>query len=158
MFVLKTATVKEIPQILELIHDGIKFWAGEDYPHLRQWYDETYTYAYIAKRIEAGSTIVAFEETKPTIVQGTINLNHVSSEEAYLGSLYCRVKKQGLGTLLLENALSLAVNKDYKEITCNVFEHNLVSRNLMMKYGAKFVNRETYGGYNYDIYHFMLKS
>lgn len=153
---LKTATADEIPQILALIHEGIEFWAGDDYPKLRQWYDETYTYEYVLNRVNHGFTIVAHKEDNPGIIAGTINLNHVSDEEGYLGSLYCKIKGQGLGTQLLEHALHFAETQGHELVSCNIFEHNTISRNLMVKHGAKFTKRETWGGYNYDTYQFNL--
>ncbi|MBC9706664.1 MAG: GNAT family N-acetyltransferase [Enterococcus sp.] len=152
---IRPAEKSDVPIIRKLILEGIAIWGEGLETNLKPWVDVITTIDYIEKNIVSSQYEIFVAEHEETIV-GTISLDYNNPSISHMGGLYCDVKGQGLGTLLLQYAMKSSRDKEYRKMECEIYEGNYPSISLMEKYGAYHADSNTIAEVTYRRYEFNL--
>ena len=156
-YTIREASQSDSPEILALTIDGIREWAAPVMSRVQLWMDEVCTMEYVKKRSLNHEYHVFVAESAGEII-GTIYLNTTNKNNPYFGGLYCKYKKQGIGTALMNHMFSYARSMECENVECEVYADNPPSMLLMEKLGAKHTSSLNYDDVPYLVYTFTLNS
>lgn len=130
---LKVASQEDVMAMVELKREIVKEIYGPlGAEKLKEWMGRFVTPRYFAERI--GEEAVFFVAGDP---QDPIAIAALKKRDgkAYLGDLYCRVRHQGMGSLLERRCIELAKAWGLKEGVCDVFSTNQLALTFVQKQG-----------------------
>lgn len=153
-FTIRPAAVEDSPAILALTKDGIAQWGADVLPLLAPWMDEVCNLLYVQNRIQDDGYQVFVAENSTGII-GSVYLKS-AKDNAYFGGLYCSVKRQGVGTALLQHVLQEARAAKVDTLECEVYEENTASILLMEKLGGQQTSSFYYDDVPYLVYTFDI--
>lgn len=109
-FIVRNAVASDSESFTRVVWDGVKFWAGDSLPELRQWYDENYTLELLENKILSGGCFVAISSITG-LVGGTVMVSKIVMVDgvltAEMKSLYTDVKGNGVGSLLVNSVIDV---------------------------------------------------
>lgn len=155
-FAIRPAVLEDASTILCLTKDGIAQWGKDILPLLAPWMNEVCHLAYVQNRIQDDDYQVFVAENSAGVI-GSVYLKP-TKDSAYFGGLYCAVKRQGLGTALLQHILQAARDAKVNTLECEIYVENTSSILLMEKLGGRQTSSFYYDEVPYLVYNFDIDS
>lgn len=150
-FTIREACARDATSILSLTVEGIQTWGEDILDRLVPWTEQICNLSYVEQRLK-DATYRSFVAENDNQVVGSIYLHLQDGEIAYMGGLYCSLKRSGIGSALLRKAMSESKSLGYSRMKCEIYAGNEASIALMAKHGAVYSHSEPYDGVEYHTY------
>ena len=150
-FLLREAQIHDANPIVSLTMDGIQIWGKRILDKLVPWTAQICNLAYVEQRINDAS-YRNFVAEKNNRVVGSVYLYLDDSDTAYMGGLYCSLKRSGIGSALLSKAVTESKRLGYSRMKCEIYAGNEASIALLTKHGAVYSHSELYDDVEYQTY------
>ena len=148
---IREARAADAAAVLDLTVQGIRTWGEGFVDRLASWMEQVCNLAYIEHRL-VDPAYKNFVAEKDGHVVGSIYLNLDDANNAYMGGLYCSLKRHGVGSALLRRAIVESQALGYSRMECEIYAGNEASISLMSKYGAVYAHTDPYDGVEYHTY------
>jgi RimJ/RimL family protein N-acetyltransferase len=154
-FLIRQANARDAESILSLTVTGIQTWGRDIWEELAPWTEEICNLIYVKKRL-SNSHYKNFVAEQNEEIVGSIYLNLEDADTAYMGGLYCSLKRSGIGSALLHKAMDESKECGYARMNCEIYSGNTPSIALMTKNRAVYSHSELFDDVEYQTYSIKL--
>jgi RimJ/RimL family protein N-acetyltransferase len=138
---IRPATERDILAISTLVLSGSLDGTGIEgtAEELDDWRQENASTALVRARLSENTTLLLVSEgrneSESIGLYGTGYAAMTSGGEAYIGGIYCGVRRKGVGSAIVEELVHWLISKDIKVIEMTIAQHNYIMKKIAEKFG-----------------------